>query len=113
MILLLVPVHVPTGEREEIVDDEARCRLELEGGAQLSVDRLTTIQGRELLVGQVDDAHLLVVGKGLVDPDDERLPESTAEENVGEPAPFDRGGATTGAEIDEVVWGFDLASRQA
>ena len=58
---------------------------------------LPAIYGRQHLVRQVDDAHLLIVRERLVVAHDERLPEVAAEKDVAEPSAFQCRGSATGS----------------
>src|SRR5258706_12848663 len=71
IVLLVVAVQVPTGDREVVVDNDSGCRLELERGPELAVDLLFAVQRSELLVRQVDDAHRLVIAERFVEADNE------------------------------------------
>ena len=71
IILLVVAVQVPSGEREVVVEHNAGRRLELERGPELPVDLLLAVERSKLLVRQIDDAHRLVVAKWLVEADNE------------------------------------------
>src|SRR5450759_1666742 len=103
VILLLVAVHVPAGDRQVVVDHDSGRRLELECGAELPVDHLLAIERSELLVGQVEDPHLLVVGERLVVAHNEGLPEMLSKQDIAEPPAFDSLRFATCANVDEVV----------
>ena len=106
-------VHVPARHRQKIIDDDARSGLEFERSAQRAAYRLTSIYGSQLLVRQIEDAHRLGIGKRLVEPDDERFPEMTADQKVAEKSSFDCFRAAPRAEVDEVVGRLDLAAGDA
>ncbi len=103
MILGLVPIDVLAGDREEIVDHDARRRLEFECRAEFPVHSLTAVKRRQLQVGEIDDAHFLVVSEWLVVAHDEGLPEMAPDEKIAEPPPLDRFRSTSRTDIDEVV----------
>ena len=113
VILLLVTVHVPARDRQEVVDYDAGRRLELECGAKLPAYGLLAVERSELFVGQVDDAHLLVIGERLVEAHNEGLPEAAPEQNIAEPPAFDSLRFATRTDVDEVVGRFDLSGREA
>src|SRR5258706_15166255 len=71
IVLLMVAIQVPTGDREVVVDHDAGCRLELERCPELPVHLLLAVKRGELLIGQVDDTHRLVVAERLVEADNE------------------------------------------
>ena len=108
-----MPVQIPGRDREKIVDDDARRRLELESAAERSVYFLPAIERRQLFVRQIEDAHRLLVRERLVEAQNEGLPEVAADQQVAEPSPFDRLRSTSGTDVDEVVRRLDLPARNA